>query len=73
MNEIKEAANSYAKGAVIGGVIMAGFALFTGRKLIMWTAIGAVAGGFVAHKVTESKSQGKKVESNFKNYDIESK
>lgn len=69
MNEVKQAAQSYTRGALIGGVIFAVFALVTKRKLIMWTAIGAIGGGFVAYKVNDSKKEVVST-SKFQNYDI---
>ena len=67
MSDIKETAQAYTRGALIGGVLFAVFALATHRRVFMWTAIGAIGGGFVAHKVRDSKKE--IVKSNFKNYD----
>jgi uncharacterized protein YcfJ len=65
MNQIKETASAYTKGAVVGGVIGAVFALATKRGLILWTTIGIVGGGFIAHRMSDAQSK----ETNFKNYD----
>ena len=71
MSEIKETASAYTKGAVIGGIAMAIFALATKRRLVLWTTLGIVGGGFIAYKVRESKGNGSKTNNNFKNYDLE--
>lgn len=67
MNDIKESAQVYTRGALIGGVIFAAFALITRRRVLMWTAIGAIGGGYVAYKVRDSKKE--VIKSDFKNYD----
>lgn len=69
MSEIKETSSAYTKGAVIGGVAMAVFAIATKRGIILWTTVGIIGGGFIAYKVKEGKS--KKGSTNFKNYDQE--
>ena len=69
MNDIKETAQAYTKGALIGGVIFAVFALATKRKVFLWTSIGVLGGGFVAYKIRDSKKEIVKTE--FKNYDLE--
>lgn len=71
MNEIQETAQAYTKGALVGGVIFAAFALITRRRVLLWTTIGAIGGGFVAHSVRSSKKE--VVKTKFKNYDLESK
>lgn len=71
VSEIKQTASAYTKGAVVGGVSMAIFALATKRRLILWTTIGVVVGGYIAYKVKESKGKPSKETSNFKNYDLE--
>lgn len=71
MDEVKESAKAYTSGAVIGGVIGAGFALITRRKIMWWATIGVIAGGFIASKVSKSQKEGKKSVTKFKNYDSE--
>ena len=69
MNDVRESASTYTKGALVGGVILGAFALITRRRVFMWAAIGAIAGGFVAYKVSDSKKE--VIKSQFKNYDSE--
>lgn len=73
MNEIKESAKAYTRGALIGGIALATFALITKRRVVLWGTIGVLGGGFIAYKMKESSGEGKKIESNFKNYDAEPK
>ncbi len=69
MNDIKETASAYTKGALIGGVTMAVFALATKRRVIFWTTIGIIGGGYIAYRVKDNSSSKTSAISNFKNYD----
>jgi uncharacterized protein YcfJ len=71
VSDIKETASAYTKGAVVGGIAMAIFALATKRRLILWTTFGVIGGGYIAYKVRESKGKPTKEINNFKNYDLE--
>lgn len=70
MSEIKERASAYTKGAMIGGIGLAIFALITRRSVLLWGTIGVIGGGFVAYRIKESDSKGTSSKSNFKNYDL---
>ncbi len=69
MDEIKEAAKAYTKGAVIGGVIGAFFALATRKRVIIFGGMGVLIGGFIAHTMVKSKNEGLTEKPGFKNYD----
>ena len=74
MSAVKEMASAYTKGAVVGGVVMAVFALATKRRLVLWTTLGIIGGGYIAYKVRQSSavpSESESAVSNFKNYDLE--
>lgn len=71
VSEIKKTASAYTKGAMIGGIGLAVFALATRRNVLLWGTIGVIAGGFIAYKYTESSIKGSNETKKFKNYDIE--
>lgn len=65
---------SFARGACIGGVLCFVIAATTRRRIILWTGVGAIAGGFLATKFSDNKAIGEKevASTKFKNYDLES-
>ena len=74
VSEIKKTASAYTKGAVIGGISLAIFALVTRRNVLLWGTIGVIGGGFIAYKVKESGNKGSSSNTKkFKNYDLEDK
>ena len=53
--DIQETSKKYAKGAIVGGVALAVFAAITRRSILGWGVIGAIAGGFITHKLSDEK------------------
>ncbi len=70
MNEIKERAQTYTKGAIIGGVVSGIFALVTKRRFIVWAGLGALAGGYIAYKFSDTKKDST-TKTGFRNLDLE--
>lgn len=67
---IKETAEAYTKGVLIGGVVSCAFALITKRRrILLWTLGGGILGGFVTHQF-KSKTKPEAPTTKFKNHDI---
>jgi uncharacterized protein YcfJ len=49
--------NSYKEGSLIGGLIGGLSALILGKKIILFTIIGAVAGGYISYEVNKDNSE----------------
>lgn len=71
MNEIKEQSKAYTTGALIGGIVAATTALILKKRVILWSVIGVVVGGFISHRIYKSGKETSKTNTNFKNYDLD--
>jgi uncharacterized protein YcfJ len=54
---IKSKANGYKNGAIAGGVTGLVCALIFKGKVVIWTVVGAVAGGYIGYKISESSEE----------------
>lgn len=53
---LNDKAEYYKKGAIIGGVAGFAGAMIFGGKFILWSFIGAVAGGYIGYKIAENNN-----------------
>lgn len=42
---------NYKKGAIVGGLLGGMAGLLAGKRIILYTLIGAVAGGYISYKI----------------------
>lgn len=58
--------SGFARGAIMGGI--AGFLITmatTRKRVIIWSVIGAVGGGYIGHRIAEASDPTKQIKFNF--------
>jgi uncharacterized protein YcfJ len=56
-SKINNKADGYKKGAIVGALAGVVCAILFKGKIVLWTVVGAVGGGFLGYKIAENIEQ----------------